>query len=212
MVICSRQVEEALIDIYFDEFRRNTNTPIYYRIKSKLFELDKPYLNRKPGRYPAWQDMFEIQIGCCIFGYSWDGQTVCIEECYKEKIKESIYNTMENKKVIRLTESDLHRIISESIQNVLNEIGDTYRGQYMLGRVAGGQKASQDDMFVDTWDKARKERAKSDSRMDRYDSERAFNRGLQNQVYYDKATDAKRKYDGMKDIKRDFREYQSFDN
>ena len=39
-----------------------------------------------------------------------------------------------NKKLIRLTESDLHRIVKESVNKVLNEIGDTPYGQYMLGR------------------------------------------------------------------------------
>ena len=42
-----------------------------------------------------------------------------------------------NKKLIRLTESDLHKIVKESVNRVLNEIGDTPRGQNMLGRVAG---------------------------------------------------------------------------
>lgn len=41
------------------------------------------------------------------------------------------------KRKIRLTESELRNIVAESIKNVLNEIGDTHRGQYMLGRVAG---------------------------------------------------------------------------
>ena len=41
-----------------------------------------------------------------------------------------------NKKLIRLTESDLHRIVKESVNRVLNEIGDTNRGQYHLGRAA----------------------------------------------------------------------------
>ena len=42
-----------------------------------------------------------------------------------------------NKKLIRLTESDLHRIVKESVNRVLNEIGDTPKGQYMLGRLQG---------------------------------------------------------------------------
>lgn len=37
------------------------------------------------------------------------------------------------KQVIRLTESDLHRVIKESVKRALNEIGDTERGQYALG-------------------------------------------------------------------------------
>lgn len=40
-----------------------------------------------------------------------------------------------NKKLIRLTESDLHRIVKESVNKILNEIGDTERGQYALGAV-----------------------------------------------------------------------------
>jgi hypothetical protein len=44
-----------------------------------------------------------------------------------------------NKKLIRLTESDLHRIVKESVNRILNEIGDTAKGQYMLGRLQGRQ-------------------------------------------------------------------------
>lgn len=47
-----------------------------------------------------------------------------------------------NKKLIRLTESDLHRIVKESVNRVLNEIGNTNRGQYMLGRLAGRKYAN----------------------------------------------------------------------
>ena len=43
------------------------------------------------------------------------------------------------KKVIKLTEEDLRNIIKESVNKVLNEIGDTARGQYMLGRLQGRQ-------------------------------------------------------------------------
>jgi len=42
-----------------------------------------------------------------------------------------------NKKLIRLTESDLHRIVKESVNKIINEIGDTPRGQYALGAVDG---------------------------------------------------------------------------
>ena len=46
------------------------------------------------------------------------------------------------KRTIRLTESDLHRIVMESVQQVINEIGDTPKGQYMLGRLQGRQAAN----------------------------------------------------------------------
>ena len=41
------------------------------------------------------------------------------------------------KKVIRLTEGDLHNIVKESVQRILNEIGDTPKGQFALGAVKG---------------------------------------------------------------------------
>lgn len=40
------------------------------------------------------------------------------------------------KRTIRLTESDLHRIVIESVKQAINEIGDTDEGQYDLGRAA----------------------------------------------------------------------------
>ena len=44
-------------------------------------------------------------------------------------------DNMTEKKIIRLTESQLREMISESVKKMLNEIGDTNRGQYMLGRL-----------------------------------------------------------------------------
>jgi hypothetical protein len=41
-------------------------------------------------------------------------------------------NEMKRKQLIRLTESDLHRIIQEA----LDEIGDSHYGQYQLGRAS----------------------------------------------------------------------------
>ena len=70
-----------------------------------------------------------------------------------------------NKKLIRLTESDLHRIVRESVNRVLNEIGDTPYGQYMLGRAANRALGypDGDDTFSDLKKKAK---------------ESAFNSGL----------------------------------
>lgn len=62
-----------------------------------------------------------------------------------------------NKKLIRLTESDLHRIVRESVNNILKEIGDTPKGQYMLGRLAGRQSAKGDLNFIATDDYAEKQ-------------------------------------------------------
>lgn len=43
---------------------------------------------------------------------------------------------------IRLTESQLHSIIKESVKNVLNEIGDTIDGQIALGALSARKKRS----------------------------------------------------------------------
>ena len=40
------------------------------------------------------------------------------------------------KQTIRLNEADLHRIVKESVKGIINEVGDTPKGQYMLGRAA----------------------------------------------------------------------------
>ena len=40
------------------------------------------------------------------------------------------------KRLIRLTESDLHRIVEESVNAILNEVGETDGGQETLGRLA----------------------------------------------------------------------------
>lgn len=53
-------------------------------------------------------------------------------EKYKQRKNES--KNM-NKKLIRLTESDLHKIVKESVNKIINEIGDSPKGQFMLGRV-----------------------------------------------------------------------------
>lgn len=41
------------------------------------------------------------------------------------------------RKPIHITESVMRKIIKESLKQMITEIGDTHRGQYMLGRLAG---------------------------------------------------------------------------
>lgn len=45
------------------------------------------------------------------------------------------------KRTIRLNEFELKRIISESVKKTINEVGDTPKGQYMLGRAAARNRA-----------------------------------------------------------------------
>lgn len=49
-----------------------------------------------------------------------------------------------NKKVVRLTESQLHNIIAESVEKILKEYGETEKGQAMLGRLAGRHMSRKD--------------------------------------------------------------------
>lgn len=50
------------------------------------------------------------------------------------------------KKIIRLTEQDLRKIVKESVNKILNEIGDTPKGQYMLGSLAARQNRNGIDL------------------------------------------------------------------
>lgn len=92
--------------------------------------------------------------------------------------------------MIRLTEGQLHRIIDESVRKVINEIGDTKRGSYMLGRAAGRNEYFGDyPSFI-----GKRNRASSD-----FD----FCRGYSDQCYYDTTDD-----EGKKDI--DFSKYGEY--
>lgn len=53
--------------------------------------------------------------------------------------KNYINNKM--KQTIRLTESQLHDVIREAVGKILNEIGDTAKGQYMLGALQAKRQA-----------------------------------------------------------------------
>ena len=50
--------------------------------------------------------------------------------------------------LIRLTESDLHNIVKE----VLKEIGDTTKGQYLLGALMGRKLKNKDKSWADVQD------------------------------------------------------------
>ena len=68
------------------------------------------------------------------------------------------------KQIIKLTEQDLHRIVNESVRRVLNEIGDTERGQYALGAVAARNDSRMRNAYRQgAYDSARKYGAVSDN-------------------------------------------------
>lgn len=58
------------------------------------------------------------------------------ESVVRKSVNESFNRNTNMGKTVKLTEAELKKIISESVMNVLNEIGDTPIGQYKLGRLA----------------------------------------------------------------------------
>ena len=60
------------------------------------------------------------------YGHDYPGKVIFKKELKNNRIKES---KIMNKKLIRLTESDLHRIVKESVKKILREdAGNEYRG------------------------------------------------------------------------------------
>ena len=53
-------------------------------------------------------------------------------------------------KKIRLTEKDLHNIVSNTVKRIITEIGDTPRGQYMLGRLSAAY--DEPELYLDDYD------------------------------------------------------------
>lgn len=88
----------------------------------------------------------ELKKGGCI---------ILESKTYKNNSLHKMKNT------IRLTESQLKDLIAESVRNVLNEIGETPKGQYMLGRTAARKYAAKknSDSIVDYAEKKRKDNA-----------------------------------------------------
>ena len=86
-------------------------------------------------------------------------------------------NRIKKRSVIKLSESDLHNIIKESVQRILNEVGDTYQGQYALGRLAAKKSQAKRDYFPDT--QVEKYAEKASNGVDNYSND-VFNDGYKN--------------------------------
>ena len=65
--------------------------------------------------------------------------TIIIGQTVKKKMK----------KLIRLTESDLHRIVKESVSRILREVGETPGGQRKLGALQARKIINADGDSVD---------------------------------------------------------------
>lgn len=72
------------------------------------------------------------------------------------------------KSIIRLTESDLHKIIKESVQKILNEVGETEGGQDKLARLAARKNANGDMSYFDVSDYAKEKRKGDPKKADLY--------------------------------------------
>jgi hypothetical protein len=62
------------------------------------------------------------------------------------------------KQIIRLTESDLHKIVKESVNKILKEIGDTPNGQRALGALHARKQFRDGDESNDVYHYAEKAR------------------------------------------------------
>ena len=96
----------------------------------------------------------DVELDEIIEGHSGHGHQHGIDddalEWFNQNLSDKIKSWLDNnngiqaeskmKRTVKLTESDLHRIIEQAI----NEIGDTKRGQRMLGRL-GKRKADKED-------------------------------------------------------------------
>ena len=78
----------------------------------------------------------------------------------RDRIKENRRYNM--KKRIRLTEADLHRIIRQCVNEALNEIGDTERGQYALGAAQARRDMRQRQVYQQTPNNMKHNRSNGD--------------------------------------------------
>ena len=73
-----------------------------------------------------------------------------------------------NKRLIRLTESDLFRIINESVNIILNEVGETDGGQDKLARLAARKSVNGDKSYFDISSYAKEKRNGDPKKADLY--------------------------------------------
>lgn len=130
--------------LYADEYGNDGVVSVLYIDESKLNYADTYYDDDFDVWFPDMAKVKEYQkegYNCYSFPVSIDGLDCdCIalfDESAIVKIKQMNKNKsiMENR--IKLTETELKKIIAESVKKVLSEIGDTPRGQYAMAAVAG---------------------------------------------------------------------------
>lgn len=89
------------------------------------------------------------------------------------------------KRTIRLTEADLHRVIKECVQQALNEIGDTPRGNFALNAVRGRRAAKHYRNNMNADDEAENNRVMGDAMNKAWENYRENPKlGFNNEVGY----------------------------
>jgi hypothetical protein len=115
-----------------------------YIDESKLNYADTYYDNDFDVWFPDMAKVKEYQkegYNCYSFPVSIDGLDCDCIALFDESAIVKIEQMNKNKSImenrIKLTETELKKIIAESVKKVLSEIGDTPRGQYAMAAVAG---------------------------------------------------------------------------
>ena len=70
-----------------------------------------------------------------------NGMSMSDVKDFAETKHKGLPEKVEEQTIIRLTESDLHKIVKESVNRILSEIGDTPRGNFALNAVKGRRAA-----------------------------------------------------------------------
>ena len=130
--------------LYADEYRNEGVVSVLYIDESKLNYADTYYDDDFDVWFPDMAKVKEYQkegYNCYSFPVSIDGLDCdCIalfDESAIVKIEQMNKNKGNMNSRVKLTETELKKIIAESVKKVLSEIGDTPRGQYALGAVKG---------------------------------------------------------------------------
>ena len=134
----SMELYESIIQTLLKKHKKGVNLSFDILVNSGVMKKFQQYVFRK---FKQYQDTPMLRSTPYTFREYVANRMIEQIENGEYELKENKETNM-NKKLIRLTESDLHRIVKESVNRVLNEIGDTNRGQYMLGRLAGRKYAN----------------------------------------------------------------------
>jgi hypothetical protein len=126
-----------------------------------------PYKQSQEGAYKEYTLDITTTLGSKIGGFirchfcgsqenPWDVYDMTVNFYRNNNIKEN------NMAKVQISENELKQIVAESVKKVLNEIGDTEAGQYMLGHLYKKYRDKEDwSKYPDIDDYAEKQASKS---------------------------------------------------